>query len=532
MSLKKISPSSNVLNQSCLSRATTILNEKIRHHRLSAKEIHFSRDSASNKPIHIDDGELSKIIKKHRDDNNDAKVKSKSSSKRIATSANASPGQLVFIKSEGDKRRRRDIYLVLETNMDKDSITICKVRDVLSNQSASIVPHLNRYRYTVKQTEVILAPNQPKVDKFDMVEVEEDWEWEEDNQRKTPPTKNLPGHHDDEEDDTEDELEDLWLPTITPQQTVRNHPDLQEFNQQNQDLNDREEAIHTDDENQDEMEMPEPDREDDLNDTAYDADEEIVRSEEERHSEEEHSHPGSENEEGPANQNEQEVVVDQSRQPVTGDIVAYVEGNFWVKARIRGKVPGYPHYYNVDLEDGRRDGLYFKPPTANIVESWTLLDPEEFDQPGREQLLDAMPDIPSKQVTPRTTPEQDRLTDDPSEQDHHPYQEELSLALQPEQQLQEGRVHVLPILQPWQIVHNPLALYCPSEHNHRLVIQWPEGTDPEYARKVEAAAASASYTQSQEHLRIPLAMARVQSEMYRKNNSVLAKLKRTFQRKK
>ena len=46
--LKRISPSPNVLNQTCLSRATTIVNEKICHHKLSAKEIHFSRESTTN----------------------------------------------------------------------------------------------------------------------------------------------------------------------------------------------------------------------------------------------------------------------------------------------------------------------------------------------------------------------------------------------------------------------------------------------------------------------------------------------------
>ena len=34
--IKRSAPSSNILNQTCLSRATTIVNEKIRHHKLSA----------------------------------------------------------------------------------------------------------------------------------------------------------------------------------------------------------------------------------------------------------------------------------------------------------------------------------------------------------------------------------------------------------------------------------------------------------------------------------------------------------------
>ena len=40
-------------------------------------------------------------------------------------------------------------------------LIVCKVRDAISNKSASMVPHDPRYRYKVRQTEIILAPNQP-----------------------------------------------------------------------------------------------------------------------------------------------------------------------------------------------------------------------------------------------------------------------------------------------------------------------------------------------------------------------------------
>ena len=62
MALKRVSPSPNVLNQTCLSRATTIINEKIRHHKLSAKEIHFGREGTTNKPIPLDDDKIAESI--------------------------------------------------------------------------------------------------------------------------------------------------------------------------------------------------------------------------------------------------------------------------------------------------------------------------------------------------------------------------------------------------------------------------------------------------------------------------------------
>ena len=222
---------------------------------------------------------------------------------------------------------------------------------------------------------------------------------------------------------------------------------------------------------------------------------------------------------------EQEFLVDQSRQPARGDVVAYVEGNYWVKARIRSKVTGYPHYYNIVLEDGRQDGAYFMPPTADRVESWTLLNEEDWNDPDREHLLDEGFSIPSRQVTPETTPEQERAVDDLLPRVSHNYEEELNLPLNPEQQLQHGRVHVLPLL------HNPLPPYRPIDHNHRIVIHWPEGTDPTYAERVEAVATAAAYPPQQEHLRVPLAMSQVRYEMHKENNSVLAKIKRTFKKK-
>ena len=160
MALKRVSPSPNVLNQTCLSRATTIINEKIRHHKLSAKEIHFGREGTTNKPIPLDDDKIAESIETNREKNNQVHSKRKK-----AISAEASPGHLVFIKNEGDKRSRRDLYLVLET-AGNNTLTICKVRDALSNQHASMVPHNSRYRYTEKQIDIILAPNQPHSIKY------------------------------------------------------------------------------------------------------------------------------------------------------------------------------------------------------------------------------------------------------------------------------------------------------------------------------------------------------------------------------
>ena len=159
--IKKISPSHTVLNQMTLSKATTTVNESIRHHRLSSKEIQFSRDLASSDNLQLDDDTIREEIIKNRTKKNPDSAKAKSTFNKPATKAGAKQGQLVFLKNDGSKNHRRDLYMVIETDVSEDILTICKIRDALSNSAASMVPQDPRYRYTVGQTDIILAPNQP-----------------------------------------------------------------------------------------------------------------------------------------------------------------------------------------------------------------------------------------------------------------------------------------------------------------------------------------------------------------------------------
>lgn len=156
-----------------LAKATTTVNETIRHHKLAAKEIQFSRDLTSSKNLPLADDKIAETIANHREANNPASARAKSKSKLVATEAGAEKGQLVFIKDEGRKNSRRDIYMVIDHETADKSLTLCKIRDVISNRLASMVPHDSRYRYRVKQTDVILAPNQPPpIQDLDIQEVD------------------------------------------------------------------------------------------------------------------------------------------------------------------------------------------------------------------------------------------------------------------------------------------------------------------------------------------------------------------------
>ena len=138
--------------------------------------------------------------------------------------------------------------------------------------------------------------------------------------------------------------------------------------------------------------------------------------------------------------------INQSRQPVMGDIIVFFDEDKdgWIVARIRETVRGYK---NVDLENGGEDGLYCKPPTKLNIQKWSLLENYNFNQ--REQLLGHPESIPSRQVTPDTSPNQFRLEEqEPYFQEYQEeYQQEtLQLEQNPDQLLKPGRVHVIPHL--------------------------------------------------------------------------------------
>ena len=211
MALKKVTPHQDTLNELVLAKATTSVNETIRHHNLAAKEIQFSRDLASSENLPIVDEKIAESITKHREKNNPASAKARSRSKLEASAAGATKGQLVFIKDEGTKNTRRDIYLVIETDPQDDTLTLCKVRDVLSNRLASMVPHDPRYRYRVRQTDVVLAPNQPPplID-LEVQEVDQDVQIDQQVHHNLQPAtqKNTRVEEEEEEDD------DIWYSAV------------------------------------------------------------------------------------------------------------------------------------------------------------------------------------------------------------------------------------------------------------------------------------------------------------------------------
>ena len=144
---------------------------------------------------------------KIREKENVYSAKSKSTVTSLAKPANAGKGQLVFLKKDGSKLERRDLYLVTERNDEDETVLICKLPSVLSGTApVQFQPH--NIVYKVKQTDIFPSPNQPV-----KAEIVEDYEEYSDhyhqdygvrggNQigRNTKKEKKFPYEHDDDDD--------------------------------------------------------------------------------------------------------------------------------------------------------------------------------------------------------------------------------------------------------------------------------------------------------------------------------------------
>ena len=158
LEIKKYAPNKNRINVKILAKAVSVVNEKIRHQGLSAKEIMFSRDQYTQENLDISDEKIAEEKMNIRDRENIYSAKSKAAVPDHAKPAGASKGHLVFLKKDGAKLERRDLYLVI--NASAEEVSICKLPAALSGDTTiQFQPHNIRYR--VKQTDIFIAPNQP-----------------------------------------------------------------------------------------------------------------------------------------------------------------------------------------------------------------------------------------------------------------------------------------------------------------------------------------------------------------------------------
>ena len=410
--IKKAASSRKTLNIKVLAKATTAVNEKVRQQGLSAKEIIFSRDQVTLENIDLKDEALAEEKMKIRETENIYSAKSKASTSLPAKSANALRGQLVFLKKDGSKLERRDLYLVTETKTEDQTVTLCKLPSMLSGDTpVQFQPHNILYR--VKQTDIYQAPNQPVIaeaieEEFEYCEPELDLTW-------MTPTWEQPTKHYRYEDDDDDNFD--WAEN--EDETGQNQELLAEVREdqamaeqlplvvagegamaeQLPLLGAGEGATIADlvaviaevedqlaDEEQEVAEVQDSEQEHEIDQGSEEENDDINPGTEtdQEHDEEQEDTDGEDLLEdlGAVGGQHQHLVIqqDQSRKPVKNDIIAFVRNDSWVQAKIRNKVAGYANYYNIIFEDDTEDGIELKLPTENMKESWTLVDKSLWKQ--------------------------------------------------------------------------------------------------------------------------------------------------------
>ena len=140
--LLRMYPEGGPVTESQLAVAVNQLNSRIRGRGLSAWEILCQRDQFSGEQLELNDLALSEKQTELRASNQAASARSKAKGKPCAQKANVQKGSLVYVKSEGDKNKPRDRYIVVDIDREH-----CVVQKFVKSQ-------LRTKRYPLLLTEV------------------------------------------------------------------------------------------------------------------------------------------------------------------------------------------------------------------------------------------------------------------------------------------------------------------------------------------------------------------------------------------
>lgn len=138
----KICPEGGKVTPVTLAYAINTLNSRIRNRGLSAWEILFQRDQNTLDTLDLSDTTLASEQQGIRSRNQDYSTKCKSKDGTTASTCHAHPGDLVFLKADGDKTRARERYIIV-SNTNDGFFIVQKINKSLRN-----------IKYRVKPTEV------------------------------------------------------------------------------------------------------------------------------------------------------------------------------------------------------------------------------------------------------------------------------------------------------------------------------------------------------------------------------------------
>ena len=118
--LRKLVPGGTKITPGQLCRAVTNLNDRVRGHGLSASQLHFSRDHHTGENLALRDKTFQEVREVRRERQPAVKPGDVRGPKPHKP-ANITPGQVVFVRSEGNKHASRDPLLV--TSVEGKTVT-------------------------------------------------------------------------------------------------------------------------------------------------------------------------------------------------------------------------------------------------------------------------------------------------------------------------------------------------------------------------------------------------------------------------
>ena len=101
--LIRLDPTGGKISPGTLALATTNLNSRVRQHGLSASQVHFARDEHTGENLSLSDPKLREVRETRKET---------SSRHKPPPPVSVHPGQLVYLKAEGNKHKVRDPLLV------------------------------------------------------------------------------------------------------------------------------------------------------------------------------------------------------------------------------------------------------------------------------------------------------------------------------------------------------------------------------------------------------------------------------------
>ena len=145
--IRRLSPDGNKLSAGTLSQAVTNLNNRTRGHGFTASQVHFSRDSEAGTNLRIDDQKLWEV----REERKEKLRKAPSPPPAVPV-----PGQMVFIKGDGNKHRAREPFLVTRVG-ENEKVTMQKLAH--ADRPSTAPPRITSFRKLVDPKFLYVPPH-------------------------------------------------------------------------------------------------------------------------------------------------------------------------------------------------------------------------------------------------------------------------------------------------------------------------------------------------------------------------------------